>query len=153
MILELVTAEPLLTQARAIFREYQESLGIDLSFQGFADELAALPGKYAPPRGRLYLAFVEGAPAGCVALRSLTDGRCEMKRLYVVPAFRGRNIGRLLADRVIADARQIGYRQMLLDSLPAMSAAQQLYRSLRFREVPPYGGRAIAGTVFMGLDL
>lgn len=153
MMLELVTTEPLLSAARAIFREYQEGLGIDLGYQGFATELSTLPGKYAPPKGRLYLAFAGQIPAGCVALRPLTKGRCEMKRLYVRPAFRGQKTGRLLADRVIADARQIGYRQMFLDSLVTMTAAQQLYRSLGFREIPPYGGHAASGTVFMGLDL
>jgi len=153
MILELVTGEPLLDQARGIFREYQAALGIDLSFQGFAEELSALPGKYAPPQGRLYLAFAGESLAGCIALRPLQKKQCEMKRLYVRPQFRGQKFGRQLADKVIDDARQLGYTQMLLDTLSTMTAAQQLYSSLGFKDIPPYGCHAVEGTRYMGLDL
>ncbi len=128
--IRLVTSEPLVSQARELFREYQVSLGIDLCFQGFEEEMAALPGTYAPPQGRLYVAFVDGRPAGCIALRPFEGQQCEMKRLYVRPGFRGQSLGRKLAQRVISEAREIGYAALLLDTLPTMTAAQELYRSL-----------------------
>lgn len=152
-ILKLVTAEPLLNQAREIFREYQLSLGIDLCFQDFEQELSALPDKYALPQGRLYLAFIDGMLAGCIALRPFQEGRCEMKRLYVRPQFRGQNIGQLLAIKVIDDARKIGYHQILLDTLNTMTTAQKLYRSLGFREIQPYCFNPIDGTIFMSATL
>lgn len=153
MILKLVTSEPLLSQAREIFREYQLSLGIDLCFQGFEQELSALPGKYASPHGRLYLAFIDERLAGCIALRPFQEGQCEMKRLYVRPQFRGKNLGLLLATEIIGEARKIGYRQMVLDTLDTMTAAQKLYRSLGFQEIPPYCFNPIDGAIFMSLDL
>jgi len=153
MLFEMVTSEPLLSQAREIFREYQLSLGIDLCFQDFEQELSTLPGKYAPPQGRLYLAYIDGTLAGCIALRSFMEEQCEMKRLYVRPQFRGKNIGRLLANRIIADAKKIGYRQIYLDTLGTMTAAQELYRSLGFREISEYRFNPIDGTQYMGLDL
>lgn len=153
MDIHLATSEPLLSQAREILREYQRSLGIDLSFQDFEQELSALPGKYAPPQGRLYLAFMEGEVAGCIALRPFQGDQCEMKRLYVRPKFRGQNLGRLLAIKVIDEARQIGYSQMFLDTLPMMAAAQTLYRSLGFQPISPYCPNPIEGTQFMKLDL
>ena len=153
MILQLVTSEPLVSQAREIFREYQLALGIDLCFQDFEQELAALPGKYAPPQGRLYLAFIDEMLAGCIALRSFQEGLCEMKRLYVRPQFRGQNLGLLLATEIIAEARKIGYRQMVLDTLETMTAAQRLYRSLGFQEIHPYCFNPIDGALFMSLHL
>jgi putative acetyltransferase len=136
-----------------LFREYQEALGVDLSFQGFASEVENLPGEYAPPRGRLLLARGGGAVAGCIALRPLASDVCEMKRLYVRPEFRAAGVGRLLAARVIADGRAMGYRRMCLDTLPTMSQAQRLYESLGFTDIPPYRHNPIAGTRFLGLDL
>ena len=123
MIMELATEEPLLSQVREIFREYQASLGVDLCFQNFEEELATLPGKYAPPQGRLYLAYVDGQLAGCIALRRFEENHCEMKRLYLRPQFRGQNMGKKLAEKVIGDARQIGYSQMCLDTLPQIGRA------------------------------
>lgn len=153
MVLELVTAEPLLQQAREIFREYQLSLGIDLCFQDFEQEMADLPGKYAPPQGRLYLAFAEGVLAGCIALRPIQAGQCEIKRLYVRPQFRGQQLGKLLMEKILVEIKDIGYRQVFLDTLPTMTAAQSLYKSLGFREVPPYCFNPVSGAVFMRLDL
>lgn len=139
--------------ARGLFREYQEALGVDLSFQDFETELQTLPGEYASPRGRLLLALEDGAPAGCVAMRPLTSDTCEMKRLYVRPEYRAAGLGRQLAERLIAEARSIGYQRMYLDTLPTMSGAQRLYERLDFKEIPPYRYNPIAGTRFLGLDL
>lgn len=139
--------------ARRLFREYQEALGVDLSFQDFEEELRSLPGEYVPPRGRLLLALEDGTPAGCVAMRPLTDDTCEMKRLYVRPEYRAVGLGRQLAERVIAEARSAGYRRMYLDTLPMMQGAQRLYEILGFKEIPPYRYNPIAGTRFLGLDL
>ncbi len=138
---------------RSLFKEYADSLGIDLCFQDFQEELATLPGSYAPPDGRLLLAFHNDQPAGCVALRPLEPGICEMKRLYVRPAFRSLGVGKLLAEQVISEARTVGYRRMRLDSLPSMTAALGLYRRLGFREMPPYRANPIEGAVFLELEL
>lgn len=138
---------------RTLFEEYQQALGIDLSFQGFATELEMLPGDYVSPRGRLLLARDGDAIAGCIAMRPLSEETCEMKRLYVRPQSRAGGVGRLLAERLIAEARAIGYRHMYLDTLPVMAGAQRLYESLGFKDIPPYRHNPIAGTRFLGLDL
>lgn len=153
MIIELVTSEPLLSEVCEIFREYQVSLGVDLAFQNFEQELATLPGKYAPPKGRIYLANVNGIVAGCIALRPFEGEQCEMKRLYVRPKFRGQKLSRLLVEKVIDEARQIGYSQILLDTLPTMTAAQRLYCSWGFVPISPYCFNPIKGTKYMKLDL
>src|SRR2546423_2503271 len=136
-------------RARSLFREYETSLGVDLCFQGFEQELAGLPGAYAPPSGRLLLAVDDGRTAGCIALRPLGADGCEMKRLYVRPEFRGRRVGRLLAERVLAEARAIGYPRMRLDTLPSMKEAIPLYRSLGFAEIGPYYANPVPGALFM----
>lgn len=138
---------------RGLFLEYADSLGLDFCFQNFQQELAELPGTYAPPDGRLLVAVTDGQPIGCVALRKLEDGICEMKRLYVQASFRGHGIGRQLADAIIQEARGIGYQKMRLDSLGSLKEASALYRSLGFVETPPYCFNPLPGAVFMELTL
>jgi putative acetyltransferase len=143
--------------AALIFKEYGDSLGIDLSFQGFETELATLPGMYATPRGTLLLAWVEGELAGCCALRPIDDvdvaNAAEMKRLYVRPAFRRFGLGRLLAEAVLDAARQMGYSSVLLDTLDDMESARALYEDLGFVEIPPYYHSPIAGSHYLRVDL
>jgi ribosomal protein S18 acetylase RimI-like enzyme len=136
---------------RRLFRAYADALGVDLCFQGFAGELAGLPGKYAAPSGALLLARNKrGEALGCVALRPC-DGEvvCEMKRLYVIPEARGLGVGAALLEAVLAAARAIGYREIRLDTLPQMTAARALYRKAGFRAIPPYYDSPIAGTAFL----
>ncbi len=138
---------------RELFVEYERGLGVSLCFQGFEQELAALPGDYAPPAGRLLLARSRGASAGCAALRALGAGDAEMKRLYVRPEFRALGVGRALAVRVIEEARRIGYRTLKLDTLPSMRAAQALYAQLGFVEAPRYNANPVEGVRFLALAL
>lgn len=155
-----------------LFREYQISIGVDLCFQGFEEELATLPGLYGPPRGEILVARAGRAAAGVVALRPLPkyeaqgsscggtgatalsdDGVCEMKRLYVRPAFRAAKLGRRLAERILAEARRLGYRRIVLDTLQDMTAAQTLYRTLGFAEIEPYYANPLPGVRYFGLAL
>ncbi len=138
---------------RALFLEYQDWLGVDLCFQGFEEELAALPGKYAPPAGGVWLAHVDGALAGCVGFRPHDGGTCEMKRLWVRPAFRGLVLGRRLAETVIAAAGRAGYRTMCLDTLSFMDAARALYADLGFHEIPAYYDNPLEDVRYLELDL
>ena len=153
--MELAQAETpeQIEEARRLLREYEGSLGVSLCFQGFERELAALPGEYAPPAGRLLLALETGQAVGCVALRRLDEGACEMKRLYLRPGFRGRGAGRGLALAIIDEARKIGYHKMRLDTLPSMREAIKLYESLGFKPIEPYYPNPVAGAVFMELKL
>ena len=140
--------------ARELFEEYAAWLGLNLCFQNFDKELAELPGEYVPPAGRLLLAVEDNQIAGCVALRGIGEGSCEMKRLYVRPNFRGRGLGRDLAESVLNAAREIGYERMRLDTLPGkMNLALAMYRSLGFREIDPYYPNPVAGAMFMELAL
>jgi carbonic anhydrase len=142
-----------LDHVRQFFRNYAAWLGVDLCFQGFAEEMASLPGPYSAPAGRLFYAEVDGQPAGCVGLRPLSAGICEMKRLYVEPRLRGQGIGRVLVLAAIRAAKDIGYRRMMLDTLPAMRIAVKLYRDMGFREAPGYYQTPLEGTIFLSLDL
>ncbi len=143
-----------IAQARELFLEYAQSLGFSLCFQNFDQELANLPGDYAPPDGRLLLAEFEGQVAGCVALHKLEEGICEMKRLYLRSQFRGKGLGRALADRIIAEAREIGYHRMRLDTVePVMKDAVAMYRRIGFREISPYCANPMAGALYMELLL
>jgi ribosomal protein S18 acetylase RimI-like enzyme len=142
-----------LDEVRSLFREYAESLGVDLSFQGFEAELAALPGKYQPPKGRLLLAWSGAEAIGCVALRPLEGVDGEMKRLYVRPRARGNQLGRQLAERLCQEARSAGYSRICLDSLPTMAAALRLYDNLGFKPVEPFVFNPVPGAIFLAKEL
>ena len=155
--IQLFTAPGQLDPVREIFREYARGLEVDLCFQDFESELATLPGEYAPPRGALLLAIVNGALAGCCALRPMDaadyPNAAEMKRLYVRPAFRGLGLGRQLAEAALDAARQGGYASVLLDTLDEMEAARALYEDLGFEEIPPYYHNPIAGAHYLKADV
>lgn len=138
---------------RRLFEEYAASLDIDLCFQNFDLELDTLPGAYAPPDGTIVVAYADGEPAGCAALRKIGDGVCEMKRLYVRPEHRGEGIGRSLAEEIVARARGIGYATMRLDTLESMTEANALYRSIGFKKCAPYCYNPCEHPVYMELPL
>ena len=154
-MLRIIPAKPEqdLELIRELFKEYASSLGFDLSFQDFKEELANLPGDYAPPDGCILLAKDKEQIAGCVALRKMGEDICEMKRLYVRPEFRGKGIGRKLSVAIIDKARDIGYKYMRLDTVPAMKQAIALYRSLGFKQIEPYRYNPIEGATFMELEI
>jgi len=141
---------PVITE---LFREYAESLNFDLCFQDFDRELEGLPGDYAEPEGLILIAESEDKTAGCVALRKIDRETCEMKRLYVKPEFRGKKIGLLLAEKIIEEAKKIGYKKMRLDTTPQMKKAIQLYKSLGFKEIKPYRFNPIEGAIYMEKEL
>jgi putative acetyltransferase len=143
-----------IAQARELFLEYAQSLGFSLCFQNFDKELADLPGDYVPPTGCLLLAECKGEVAGCVALHKLEAGICEMKRLYLQPRFRGHGLGRILAERIITEARQIGYQRMRLDTVePVMKDAVGMYRKLGFEPIEAYCANPMPGVIYMELEL
>lgn len=149
MIIEAETPEQI-AETRRLFREYEAWLGLDLCFQSFETELASLPGKYAPPTGRLLLAANADEIAGCIALRKIDDETCEMKRLFVRESFRGGGLGNALIERLITEAKAINYKRILLDTLPGkMPKAVELYRSYGFREIAPYYENPHEETLFM----
>jgi ribosomal protein S18 acetylase RimI-like enzyme len=153
-VIAQVTAGARLEEVRSLFLEYAQSLGFSLCFQGFDEELRALPGMYAPPRGRLLLAVEDGSPAGCVGLHPWNGDVAEMKRLYVPKAFRGRGLGRALTDAALTEARSIGYRAIRLDTIPSlMQPAIALYRELGFREIAPYRENPVPGALYLELSL
>jgi ribosomal protein S18 acetylase RimI-like enzyme len=151
-IVEARSAEEI-AEVAALFAEYASALDVDLSFQGFETELATLPGAYAPPSGRLMVAFDGTTAAGCVGVRPLEGRICEMKRLYVRPAYRGSGLGRLLAFEVLAAGAELGYERMRLDTMPGMGAAISLYRSLGFEEIEPYTVNPVPGALFLERQL
>jgi putative acetyltransferase len=153
MRIESADSPELIRVVRELFLEYSESLGVDLCFQGFAEELASLPGEYSRPAGRLLVMMDEQQAVGCLALRPINDTICEMKRLYLRAAYRGKGAGRALIDALIGAAREIGYERMRLDTLPSMTKAIAIYRSLGFQEIPPYRVNPVAGASFLELNL
>lgn len=153
MLIEHADSLQFLETIRALFREYESSIQVDLCFQGFEKELATLPGEYARPNGRLLLAFDANEVAACGALRRFDERICEMKRLYVRPPHRGKSIGASLAQALIESARDIGYAKMRLDTMPSMTRAIALYRSLGFREIACYRFNPVPGALFFELDL
>jgi carbonic anhydrase len=152
-IVEAIDPEDI-SEIRRLFRAYADWLNVDLCFQGFDDELASLPGKYAAPHGRLLLAKVGGEVAGCVAVRPLEGDICEMKRLWVEPGFLGLGLGRMLADAIIEAGRELGYKAMRLDTMPErLKAAGHIYETLGFKEIPDYYHNPLDGVVMFELEL
>jgi len=151
----IVTASALteIEEVRGLFREYATMISVDLGYQGFEQELARLPGAYASPRGCLLLARIQGLPAGCVALRELKEGVCEMKRLFIRSPYRALGLGRTLTRAIVSHATENGFRTMLLDTLPTMDAALGLYESVGFKRRSPYFDSPVPGNIFMELSL
>ncbi|HEX4487819.1 MAG TPA: GNAT family N-acetyltransferase [Terriglobales bacterium] len=153
-MIELAETPEQIQTVRELFLEYANSLNFSLCFQGFDKELAELPGEYAPPEGRLLLALSDGAVAGCGALHKLGPQICEMKRLYLRRSYRGKGLGRVLCERILSEARQIGYRHLRLDTVePSMMDAVAMYRRMGFREIAAYRSNPVAGAKYMEIDL
>jgi len=151
-IIHAVTPEEI-SAVRGLMREYGASVGVDLSYQNFEEELRGLPGDFAPPRGTLLLGIAGKEAAGCVAIRPLAENFCEMKRLYARPAWRSTGLGKRLVEAALEDARRAGHRFVRLDTLPTMIAARKLYAALGFLPIAPYYQSPVAGTAFLQLDL
>jgi len=153
--MQIISAESAaqLSEIRTIFREYEQFLNVDLCFQGFEEELASLPGKYAPPSGALFLAVKDNSVAGCVAVRAFEGKICEMKRLYTRPSYRGKGLGRQLAEKIILEAKELGYELMRLDTLESLTAAMALYRSLGFTETGAYYDNPLENVIYWELQL
>lgn len=152
-MIELRQAYDQLETVKELFREYAEKIQVDLCFQNFEEELASLPGKYALPKGRIVVAYVDGIAAGCVALRPFDNHTCEMKRLYVKESFRNMKLGKALAQHIIAEAKTIGYESMVLDTLRIMESALGLYKSLGFVEIQAYYENPLNEVVYLRLNL
>jgi ribosomal protein S18 acetylase RimI-like enzyme len=153
MKIEIKEAYHNIEDIKVLFEEYTSSLGIDLTYQNYAEEYSDLPGKYSRPDGRLYIAYAGGFAAGCIGLRKFDAQRCEMKRLYVRDRFRGLGIGKMLAELVIREARSIGYQSIVLDTLSTMEKARLLYQNLGFVEIAPYYNSPIKDTYYLSLSL
>ena len=151
--LRLVNSLKQIKIAKELFREYAESLEINLDFQDFEREFKELPGEYGPPSGRLFLAYYNTKPAGCVALKKMTNEICEMKRLFVRPEFRGKGIGKIFTKKIILEAKVIGYSKMRLDTISSMKAAVQIYRSFGFYETEPYYDNPVSDAIYFELEL
>jgi len=150
---EIKLAYDRLDEVRTLFKEYHKMLGVDLCFQDFEDELKTLPGKYAQPDGRLYVITLENKLAGCIGLRRYDETRCEMKRLFVRPQFRGLRLGQILAEKIIQDAKDIGYKEMVLDTLSSLESAVYMYRKMGFEEVEPYYDNPLKDVIYFELKL
>jgi len=150
---EIKLAYDRLDEVETLFREYHKMLGVDLCFQNYEEELANLPGKYTLPDGRLYVIYLEEKLAGCIALRRFDSTRCEMKRLFVRPQFRGLKLGQILAERIIQDAKKIGYEAMVLDTLASLESAVYMYRKMGFEEVEPYYDNPLKDVIYFELKL
>jgi len=153
MIVRRAETDAEINEVRRLFREYAESLGVDLCFQGFEEELAGLPGTYGPPGGSLLIAEEDRAIVGCVALRKLGSSICEMKRLYVKPQFRGRGLGKALVERIIEEGTELGYTKMRLDTLDRLKEAMAVYEAFGFRRIEPYYVNPLPDVVYWELDL
>ena len=152
-MIEIKAAYDNLDAVRDLFREYAKGLGVDLCFQDFEQELSTLPGKYARPKGRLYLAYDQGEAIACIALRPIDERIGEVKRLYVKPTHRRQGLSKILVERIIDDARSLGYKRLVLDTLNTMTPAMNLYKSLGFVEIEAYYPNPLEGATYFALDL
>lgn len=150
---EIINALDHIDEVKTLFNEYHKMLGVNLCFQNYDDEMNTLPGKYSFPDGRLYLIYCDWQLAGCIALRRHDENRCEMKRLFIRPQFRRLHLGQLLVEKIIQDAKSIGYHEMLLDTLSTLESAVNLYRKMAFEEIPPYYANPLQDVLYFKLKL